>query len=138
MKPLTLTVAALAAAFAPLLAAEGEKELHVVGIYQGAGHITGENNQGTATIQVNRSGKSVTLFLSSYDPVLWRVTAGEGTQIERVFLDGYYDQEVVGLPAGTPVSESTYEGGRPYLSVGYSLDEPRTLGRSRKSSRSPG
>ena len=105
-----------------------ERELHVVGVYQGAGHITGQNNQGTATIHVDRPEKSITLFLSSYDPIRWQVTAGVGTVIERVFLDGYYDQEVEGLPEGTPVTETTYEGGGAYLSIGYSLDDPRTLG----------
>jgi hypothetical protein len=75
-----------------------DRELHAVGLYSGTvsdGGPSHNNEPGSASVLVNRPGKRVTLFLSAYEPVVWDIVAGEGTIIERVFVSGYYRQEVV-------------------------------------------
>ena len=104
-----------------VLSAFAERELHVVGIYEGV-------NGGTAaSVLVNRPSQSVTLFLSSYSAVNWTIAVGAGTTIERVFVTGYYHQTVQGLPADVPVTSTSYQDGSGYLLTGYSVDSSRFL-----------
>lgn len=98
-----------------------ERELHVIGVYEGTNGTThGE-------VLVNRPGQNVTLFLSAYDSIDWQITVGGGTTIERVFLSGYYHQSVQGIPASTPVIENVFSEGGSYLFVGYTLGSSRML-----------
>ncbi len=102
------------------------RELHVVSFYSGTGSDGGPshaNEQGQAAVIVNRPGKHVTLFLSSYEPVLWNVTAQPGTIIDRVILGGFYPQAVVGIGPQIAV-ECAYPGGNcyPTLWAGYAVD----------------
>jgi hypothetical protein len=93
------------------------EELHVVGIYSGLfnGGSSPNHERGDAQVFVDRPGSTVTLYLSAYEPVRWHVTVSENTILRRVFLAGYYDQEVTSLPAGTTVHRTSH-----YL--GYTLD----------------
>jgi len=59
-------------------------------------------------IKVTKPGP-VWLVLNTYEPAIWRVIAGEGTQIEGVILTGYYTSKVEGISAGTPVMLIDYE-----------------------------
>ena len=59
-------------------------------------------------IKVTKPGP-VWLVLNTYEPAIWRVIAGEGTQIEGVILTGYYTSKVEGISAGTPVMQIDYE-----------------------------
>jgi hypothetical protein len=59
-------------------------------------------------INVTKSGP-IWLVLNTYEPAIWRIIAGEGTQIEGVILTGYYASKVEGIPAGTPVIQIDYE-----------------------------
>jgi hypothetical protein len=90
-----LLLSVLAAMLVLAKPAFAERELHVVGVYEGTGGGT------AGKITVDRPGQSVTLFLSSYDSVTWQLTATPNTTIERVFLQGYYEQNVAGLPGGS-------------------------------------
>jgi hypothetical protein len=87
----------------------GPHELHAIGVHSGA-----LNNSG-ATVVVDRPGKSVTLFLSSYNGVFWHVSASSGTTIEKVILGGYYAQQVDGIASNVPIVQATYyrSGGNP-------------------------
>ena len=107
--------------FGTALGAVAERELHVVGLYEG------ENGGTSAKVHVNREGQSVTLFLSAYDAVHWQVSVSAGTTIERVFLNGYYRQTLTGLPATVPVISSSYEEGSRYLWIGYDLNSSAFL-----------
>ncbi|HKS36830.1 MAG TPA: Ig-like domain-containing protein [Verrucomicrobiae bacterium] len=104
----------------------GDRELHVIGVYSGTGPDGGpsrNNERGDVSLTVNRPGKRVTLFLSAYEPVLWHVTVGEGTIVEKVILGGYYRQQVEGLPAGVELVPSYSEGGTGnYLYIGYTIE----------------
>jgi hypothetical protein len=96
--------------------ASAERELHVVGVYEGTNGTT--NGQ----VLVDRPGQSVTLFLSAYDAMDWQVTVTSGTIIERVFLNAYYHQSVQGIPTGVPVIENVLTEGGNYLFIGYSVN----------------
>jgi hypothetical protein len=96
--------------------ASAERELHVVGVYEGTNGTT--NGQ----VLVDRPGQSVTLFLSAYDAMDWQVTVTAGTIIERVFLNAYYHQSVRGIAAGVPVTANISTEGGSYLFIGYSMN----------------
>jgi hypothetical protein len=51
----------------------------------------------------------------------WQVTVGTGTTIERVFLNGYYQQTVEGIPASVPVTQNILMDGGSYFFIGYDL-----------------
>lgn len=101
--------------------AMAERELHVIGVYEGTDQTT------HGAILVNRPGQNVTLFLSAYDSIDWQITVGAGTVIERVFLSGYYQQSVQGIPAGVPVTRNVYTEGGSYLYVGYTFGSSTML-----------
>jgi hypothetical protein len=87
----------------------GDRELHVVGIYTGAapgGGVSLNNEQGDAAVRVNRPGKRVTLVLSAYEPVVWHLTAGDATVVDRIILGGYYRQRVEGVGSESRSSTS--------------------------------
>lgn len=92
-----------------------ERELHVVGVYEGTNGTT------HGAVFVNRPGQSVTLFLGAYDRMDWQITLGVGTTIERVFLNSYYPQTVQGLPPDVPVIRNSYSESGTYLYFGYTL-----------------
>ena len=102
----------------------GDRELHTVGLYSGLSEGSSSRNHetGVATVHVDRPGKHVTLFLSSYEPVLWHVSASENTTIEKVYLSGYYRQSITGLPEGVPVIRSSYEEGHSFLYIGHDIN----------------
>jgi hypothetical protein len=93
------------------------RELHVVGIYSGLynGGSSPNHERGDASVIVDRPGKSVTLYLSAYEPVLWHVSVASNTIIERVFLAGYYQQDITGISPETPLIRTNQY-------VGYTLD----------------
>lgn len=102
-----------------------DRELHVVGVYSGmtsAGSSSRDHELGEAAVLVNRPGRRVTLFLSAYEPVLWHVTATSNTIVEKVFLTGYYRQQITGVAPGTEVVSLNLQDGGPYFWVGYSVE----------------
>ncbi len=106
----------------------GDRELHVVGVYTGAapgGGVSHNNEQGDAAVRVNRPGKRVTLVLSAYEPVVWHLTVGDATVIDRIILGGYYRQRVEGVGSEVQIIDLTFANTpENYLYVGYSLDCP--------------
>jgi len=105
------------------------RELHVVGVYSGitpGGGASRDHEPGDASIVVDRPGRSVTLFLSAYEPVLWHVSTSPDTIIEKVILGGYYEQGVTGLEPEVETVQRWYENGTSqYLWVGYQVDSIR-------------
>lgn len=80
-------------------------ELHFLALYDTT-EGSGEEVR-SATVHVERPGSHV-LVLSAYEPVRWTVTAQPGATVERVILNGYYDQEAV-VAEGVAVESYTYE-----------------------------
>jgi len=106
----------------------GDRELHVVGVYTGTapgGGVSHNNEQGDAAVIVNRPGKRVTLVLSAYEPVVWHLTVGNATVVDRIILGGYYRQRVEGVGSEVEIIDATFPNNPGnYLYVGYSLDCP--------------
>ena len=95
---------------------DGKLQLHAIGVYDGGdpkdrvnqidGHAVGD-----AHVHVRYQGASLVLGLCAYDPVRWIIQVEPGVQIKKVVVGGYYQQQIQGLPADTPV-EGQVEGGR--------------------------
>ncbi len=89
------------------LPAESAEELDVIVVYEGRGAEHGPGSEervaGVVQVRVHPRPKAVVLALSSYEPVRWRITLDPGATLSRVVVQGYYTQEVEGVPAGVPV-----------------------------------
>ncbi len=83
-----------------------DRELHVVGIYEGYTKSDGKIHGGKAQVLVKRPGKQVTLVLVSYDPVTWEVAVNKDTKLEKVILGGSGKAAVKGLPEKVEVVEA--------------------------------
>jgi hypothetical protein len=107
---------------------KNERELHVVGFYEGFTKSGGKIHGGKALISVKRPGKRVTLVLTAYDSVTWDVSAEPDTVLEKVILCGYHRQAVKGLPKEVEVTEAFREDGKGVVSLAfyvYRLDSPQ-------------
>lgn len=98
----------LAARRPPAAAAPGlaPASVHVLAVYQSAGR------RGPIDVRVGLRGRPVTLVLSAYEPVTWRIAAEPGVLISRIFVLGYNPAKVQGVEFGKLV----FHGGT-YLSV---------------------
>ncbi len=96
----------------------GAAELHVIGVYEPAGHAFQQHVMQDATVRVDRPGHHA-LVLSAYEPVTWHVSVGPGVVLDQVIATGYYTPVVVGVAAATPVTLVSAEQGDPFA-CGYS------------------
>jgi RNA polymerase sigma factor (sigma-70 family) len=78
-------------------------EMHVVGVYGPKDDV----NHGI-TVEVRRTARPVVLVLTSYYEVAWHVKPAAGARIKQVIVSGYYPQEVNGIPAGVPVTNTSW------------------------------
>jgi hypothetical protein len=103
-----------------------DRELHVVGIYEGYTKSDGKIHGGKAQVLLKRPGKQVTLVLVSHTPVTWEVAVDKDTKLEKVILGGYGRAAVKGTPEKVEVVEA-FRGSKdawlPYST--YKIDEPR-------------
>lgn len=116
----------------------GYDQVYVVGAYEGSypsgvRHSFGYHPQGEVTLTMDaQAGQSpdTMLVLTAYEPVLWKLE-GDGTQyLTRVFLSGYYDQEITGLPTGVEVVHMSHQSGDSQYF--YAYDENSTNFRNLK------
>jgi hypothetical protein len=68
-----------------------DNEIHVVGIYEGNERTDGVIHGPQAKISIDRPGQKVTLFLTSYDRVLWMIDPSEKTTIDQIVISSYTD-----------------------------------------------
>jgi peptidoglycan hydrolase-like protein with peptidoglycan-binding domain len=103
--------------------------VYTVGAYEGSypdgdRHSFRYHPQGEVTINMNkRSGQSedTMLILTSYEPVNWKLTGDATEYVTRVFLSGYYDQEITGIGSDVEVVHLSHQSGdRDYF---YAYDE---------------
>lgn len=88
-------------------------EMHMVGIYEPYSDETLKRKD--VSVRVDRPGKTVALVLGSNDPAHWRISASNGTTVERVVISGsepqlseaYSNDEVV--LAERLYSQTTYK-----------------------------
>jgi len=105
--------------------ADKDREVHVVGIYEGFTKSDGKIHGGKARVEVRRPDKHVTLVLVSYTPVTWEISLDPKTRIEKVILGGGGKSVVKGLPEKTEVVEAFRGSKDPKLAVyAYKSDAP--------------
>ena len=78
--------------------------LYVLGVYEGHTH-----KYGKVTVFVAPQDHPIALLLTAYESVDWQIELEPGAQLDKVFLNGYYEQRVSGLPAHIPIQSSSYE-----------------------------
>ena len=88
----------------------GNKELHLIGVYEAnADHGNGNYlSKSAIEIKVEPRNKPIILALSAYEPVQWNITAEPGAVIEKIIVNGYHNQTVLGV-SGIPNEEHSYE-----------------------------
>ena len=87
----------------------GNKELHLIGVYEATSeHGNGNRATGAIEVKVERRNKPIILALSAYEPVNWNVTLEPGAVIEKIIVNGYYNQTVSGV-SGVPIQVHTEE-----------------------------
>lgn len=64
-------------------------------------------------IVVNSTDKPAVLILGAYEPSIWNISWTKGTHILAVLVTGYHRQVLAGLPADTPVLNSSYDNRGP-------------------------
>ena len=114
----------------------GDKELHLIGVYEanaehgkvnlsksalapskrseGKPAPTGGSSTNRIEIKVERRNKPIILALSAYEPVNWNVTLEPGAVIEKIIVNGYNNQTVSGV-SGIPIEEHSYEKTGEYI-----------------------
>jgi hypothetical protein len=86
------------------------KELHLIGVYEAdPNHSGNQRSPGTISVNINRQNQPIILALSSYEPVTWKLNVQPGVIIEKIILNGYYDQNIIGV-SGIPIEEYSQEG----------------------------
>jgi hypothetical protein len=67
----------------------GDRELHVVGFYEGTSiDDRSRLGQNAAEVVVDRPNAAVTLCLCAYRPINWEVKINKGSQVQKVILGG--------------------------------------------------
>ncbi len=92
----------------------GNKELHLIGVYEATSEHGNANRAKSIEIQVERRNKPIILALSAYEPINWNITVEPGTVIEKIIVNGYHNQTVSGV-SGIPIEEHSYEKTGDYI-----------------------
>jgi hypothetical protein len=87
---------------------------YVLGVYEG--HT---NKYGKVTVFVAEQDRPVTLLLTAYESVEWHIEVEPGARLAKVFLNGYHDQRVSGVPSGIPIHNESYERRSPTYMYGH-------------------
>lgn len=89
--------------------------LHIIGVYEGrSDRGMGHHPTGEVKLHIAKQKQPIVLALSAYEPVQWNISVEPGVAIEKIILNGYHDQKVVGV-AHIPVTEYSYESTGQYL-----------------------
>ncbi|MEG4282012.1 hypothetical protein QUB68_02700 [Microcoleus sp. A006_D1] len=86
----------------------GDKEVHLIGVYEATAEHGNGNVSKSIEIKVERRNKPIILALSAYEPINWNITVAPGTAIEKIIVNGYHNQTVSGV-SGIPIEEHSYE-----------------------------
>ena len=89
-----------------------EGDIHVVSVYEGK-NITNimkpgkntDNKRYSAeiTVTIKKSEEPVSLVLSSYEPIIWKIKTDNPTDLKEIFLSSYYDSDVIPPKDNIPV-----------------------------------
>ena len=89
--------------------------LHLIGVYEARGdHGMGHHPTGKIKVHLTEKKQPIILALSAYEPVEWIIDAEPGVVIKEIILNGYHDQNVVGVE-NIPIQEYSYKETGQYL-----------------------
>ena len=83
----------------PLLSVAQDAQIEAVGVYESTSGSHGSGKPripGVVTVVLQRSAKPIVLVLSSYEPVLWKITGARSANLKAVLLSGYSPSSVSG------------------------------------------
>ena len=89
-------------------------DFYVLGIYEG--HT---NKYGKVTVFLAEHDRPITLLLTAYESVEWQIEIEPGARLAKVFLSGYHDQRVSGVPSGIPIQTESYDRRSPTYMYGH-------------------
>ncbi len=113
-------------------------QVHAIGAYRGGGtaarQLTSKGTTKGTKVLIGRTQEPLLLVLTAYDPVLWEVELHDGARLAGIFLSGYHQQEVEGVPDAIvkfrSSSEDSGQGCQQYFyafSQGADLDRLNTF-----------
>ncbi|MFT5326340.1 MAG: hypothetical protein ACI8P0_004215 [Planctomycetaceae bacterium] len=105
------------------------EELHVVCLYEGVRPASKALRGDLATVQVDRPGQDVVLYLDAYgidDELEWTVKATDRTHISSVILGGSANQTVTGLDGDTRLIRANGRNSQKPLKGYYRIRSLRT------------
>lgn len=76
-----------------------KENLHVIAVYEAQNGNTESHKEGDIGVYVDIPNTPVSLLLSSYEPVIWKIKKDPKTRIEKIYLNSYYDSKVEGTNA---------------------------------------
>jgi TPR repeat protein len=103
---------------------KGTPELHVVAVRQGevvekspdsqqsARARREQHAQGLVNVSIDRKGVPIILSVIAYEPVKWNIRVEPGVSLEQIIVGGYYEQELVGVPADTKIIQRVFHKDR--------------------------
>lgn len=98
----------------------GSTAVFAVGVYE---HMVNREFQqhptGPIQVHVEQQNQPSILVLSSYESVEWQLDGAGLSNVSQVYLFGYHDQSVTGLPLGATVTEFSNLGTRNYQGFSY-------------------
>jgi hypothetical protein len=88
-------------------------ELHLIGVYEASSdHNNNYNPTGKIQVKIAKGKEPIIVALSAHEPVEWQIINESNTPIEKIVLNGYYDQKVTGISQKVPIIEfSHYDTG---------------------------
>ena len=100
---------------------DAKPELHVVGVYEGAPAPGAEAlppaqrrrqrpGPQSAVVEVQATGRPIVLAICASERVHWVVRMAKDANVQKVFVGGYHEQDVEGIPDGIPLEKHTYDG----------------------------
>lgn len=97
------------------------KELHLIGIYEPGG----TSSDAGPTVVVD-NGKTNILVLSAYERTTWKIDVRAGSQVEKVYLNGYHSQFIAGVSEDV-VELRSYDQTGGYWDLAYEYQSASTL-----------
>ena len=76
----------------------------MVGVYESA------QQANPIDVRVHRAAAPMTVVLSAYSPVTWRLDVAPGARLRRIILNGYEPQRVEGAPEDAEVIDLSGQG----------------------------
>ncbi len=110
-----------------------EKELHMVAVPSGKSRTKFGDKDFEATVHVSMKGAPLDLLLSGGNVNFWRLRVDPGVRLNKVYVYGYVNNNIEGLPAGVPVEsiKEEFTDSRPWLTTPERRDSDEAYAFSR-------